>query len=97
MGLFSTGDSRPKVTAMEMKKKVMPELSRGENKFTPKERARVKDMLNPLLEGKSIYQRGIDKDELDRSMATLKTNPKAGLFSNPKKADKLEKILRKKL
>lgn len=93
--MFMGGDMRPKVSEIEMKKKVKPELYRAG--INLKERERLEAALKPSLGGKNSYQKGVDKDELDRTMDALRNTPDRFKIMSKEKLDRVEEILRKHL
>ena len=95
MGLDIGGDSRPKITKTEMEKKVKPELYHSG--MSAKERARLEASLQPSLEGKNSFQKGIDKDELERTISALENTPDQFKIMSKEKLERAEKILRKNL
>src|SRR6185369_1875612 len=100
MSLFGAGDDhRPKVTQREMDKHVFRDLANDPDKnsrLNHKERERVEQMLEPLLEGQDSFHRGIDKHELDSAIHAMREHPHT-LVNSSKKIDKIETELRKYL
>ncbi|MBM3192023.1 MAG: hypothetical protein FJZ63_05170 [Chlamydiae bacterium] len=78
-----------------MKKKVNPALSSAGLSW--KERTRLEATLSPSLGGTTIYQKGIDKGELDRTMDALHKTPDRFKIMSEEKLKRAEKILRKNL
>jgi SOS response regulatory protein OraA/RecX len=92
MSIFG-GDDRPKVTETEFNK-VRQSLS--EHGFKHEKIERVRAILDDSLSGTNSYQRGIDKNELDKTMSELRAHKDAHLFT-PHEMDTIETELRKHL
>jgi len=94
MGFFDFGNSKPRVTKDEFKKKVRNTLySKG---FTEKELNQLEGFLGGDMQESLQREQGIDASEIDRAISWLRANPKLHTFS-PEQINEIDAELRKYL